>query len=73
MTECKNERPWDTETPSHKISHHKHYGEQSKTDNITSISRACCNRAFGVHESRQYYKNMLNLNSRIICKLLYKI
>ena len=25
MTECTNHRPWDTETPSHKISHDEYY------------------------------------------------
>ena len=39
MAECTNHRPWNTKTPSHKISHNKHYGKQSTIDNETSISR----------------------------------
>ena len=40
VAECANHRPWNTETPSHKISLDKHYGKQSTIDNETSISRA---------------------------------
>ena len=34
MTECTNHRPWDTETPSHKISHDKHYEKWGTIDKI---------------------------------------
>ena len=32
MTECTNHRPWDTETPSHKISHDEYYEKRGTTD-----------------------------------------
>ena len=32
MTECTNYRPWDTETPSHKISHNEYYEKQGTID-----------------------------------------
>ena len=32
MTECTNHRLWDTETPSHKISHNEYYEKQGTTD-----------------------------------------
>ena len=32
MTECTNHRPWDTKTPSHKISHDKYYEKRGTTD-----------------------------------------
>ena len=32
MTECTNHRPWDIETPSHKISHNEYYEQWGTTD-----------------------------------------
>ena len=32
MTERTNHRPWDIETPSHKISHIEYYAKQGTTD-----------------------------------------
>ena len=32
MIECTNHRPWDTETPSHKISHDEYYEKRGTTD-----------------------------------------
>ena len=32
MTECTNHRPWDTETPSHKISHDEYYEKRGTID-----------------------------------------
>ena len=32
MIECTNYRPWDTETPSHKISHDEYYENRGTTD-----------------------------------------
>ena len=34
MTECTNHRPWDTETPSHKISHDEYYEQWGTIDKI---------------------------------------
>ena len=34
MTECTNHRPWDTETPSHKISHDEYYEKRSTIGKI---------------------------------------
>ena len=31
-TECTNHRPWDTETPSHKISHNEYYEKRGTTN-----------------------------------------
>ena len=32
MTECTNHQLWDTETPSHKISHDEYYEKRGTTD-----------------------------------------
>ena len=32
MTECTNYRPWDTKTPSHKISHDEYYEKRGTTN-----------------------------------------
>ena len=34
MTEYTNHQPWNTETPSHKISHNKHHEKWCTTDKI---------------------------------------
>ena len=44
MTECTNHRPWDTETPFHKISHDEYYekrGTNDKTKHMLEHSRTC--------------------------------
>ena len=51
MTECTNHRPWDTETPSHKISHDEYYEKWGRPIK-QSISRACSNHAFSIHKSQ---------------------
>ena len=37
MTECTNHRPWDTKTPSHKISHDEYYEKRGTTDKTKHI------------------------------------
>ena len=44
MTECTNHKPWDTETPLHKISHDKYYekrGMTNKTKHKLSMLQPC--------------------------------
>ena len=52
MTECTNHRPWDIETPSHKISPDEYYAKRGTTDKTKHKPR-CCSHTFGIHKSRQ--------------------
>ena len=72
MTECTNYRPWDTETPSHKIPHD--IMRSGARPIKQSISRVCCNHAFGIHESRQSLnkKKVITSNRSLINAVISK-